>query len=130
MASTVTAPQGANWGIPFLLLFTFPVWGVMEGLADHDSTVASSLLSIVHVLLMSGLIFWWAWRDTHARGVPFKTGWKFALVLLGIASVPFYLFHHRPPERRWISIGKGVALLVAAFALYLFAYAVMGPPSA
>ncbi len=108
------------------LISSFAVWGVLEALADNRFTRLSSLLSVVHAVLISLCIFWWARLDRREAGERLKRGWGIALILLGMASMPFYLFKHRPRERRWISIAKGVGLVVIALLLYVSTYVLIG----
>jgi len=108
------------------LIASFALWGIFEALADTRFTRLGGTLSFVHVVLISGLIFWWATLDSESRSRSLSTGWKAALVLLGIVSVPFYLYSQRQVDRRWLSIAKGLALLVTACVLYTTSYVLAG----
>lgn len=100
------------------LISSFALWGAFEALADNRFTKLGGTLSSLHVFLMSGLIFWWATLDRAEKDDRLSGGWTAVLVLLGIASMPFYLHRYRPPARRWISIAKGFGLFAAAAILY------------
>lgn len=108
------------------LIASFALWGVFEALADNRFTKLGGTLSLVHVVLIAGLIFWWGALDAEARSSRLGAGWKVALVLFGIASMPLYLYTTRPNDRRWISIAKGFGLFVAACMLYVTAYVLTG----
>lgn len=108
------------------LISSFALWGVLEALADNRVARLSSVLSVVHALLISICIFWWARLDRREAGERLTRGWGIALILLGMATMPFYLFKHRPRERRWISIAKGFGLVVLALLLYVSTYVLTG----
>ncbi len=108
------------------LVSSFALWGVLEALADNRYTKLGGTLAFIHVVLISGLLFWWATLDRAARSDRLSGGWKAAVVLLGIASMPFYLHRHRPAGQRWVSIAKGVGLFLLATALYGTAYVLAG----
>ena len=108
------------------LVASFALWGMLEALADNRFTKLGGTLSFLHAVLISGVIFWWATLDSEDRDDHLSDGWKAALVLLGIASMPFYLHKYRPATRRWVSIAKGFGLFVAALGLYSLAYLLTG----
>lgn len=108
------------------LVSSFALWGVLEALADNRFTRLGVTLSLLHAVLISGCIVWWAALDRRENGARLTGGWVAALVLLGFASVPFYLYKHRPSGRRWRSIGKGFGLLLLAVLLYVTTYTVTG----
>lgn len=109
-----------------VLIASFVLWGVFEALADNRSTKLGGALPLMHLVFISGLIFWWATLDSGNRGRSLSTGWKAALVFLGIVSMPFYLHTTRQPDRRWISIAKGLGFFATACALYFATYTLVG----
>lgn len=104
------------------LVASFAVWGVIEGVADNNFTKLGQTLSLLHAVLISALIFWWASVDSVERNYKLSTGWKFGLLLLGIVSMPFFLISNRPPERRALSVAKGFGLFLIASLLYAGTY--------
>lgn len=108
------------------LVSSFALWGVLEALADNRFTKLGGTLSFVHVVLISALIFWWATLDAAGRNQRLSGGWKAALVLLGIVSMPFYLHKNRPTGRRLVSIAKGFGLFIVAGVLYSASYVFTG----
>lgn len=105
-----------------LLVASFALWGGLESLAEIRFPQARRALLIAHGVLIAGLVFWWASVDAEARGGRLGAIWKLALVVLGIASIPIYLHVHRPRQRRWRAIAKGMGILLVACLLYAAAY--------
>ena len=108
--------------IVVVLVASFALWGVLEGVADNHFTKLGRTLSFVHIVLISALLFWWATLDAVRNNYTLSAGWKSALVLLGLGSMPFFLYSKRPQQRRWWSVAKGFGLVAAAFLLYLCTY--------
>ena len=104
------------------LIASFAVWGAIEGVADNNFTKLGQTLSLVHIVLISALIFWWATLDSVERNYELSTGWKVCLVLLGILSMPFFLFSNRPQRRRLKSVAKGFGFFLIAALLYAGSY--------
>jgi len=107
-----------HWASPVLIVLSFIVFGVLEGLTWGDRA-AESVLPFTHVVLLAFLLFWWASADATQRGARLSTGTIVCIVVFGLLWVPFYLANTRPARAlfRWLS--KGLLLLALCFGSYL-----------
>src|SRR5687768_14375972 len=69
---------------------TFAVFGLFDGLLPQ-TPAAERLSAMVHVVLLAFLVFGWARTDLGTRGMTLSGGRTAAIVLLGLAYVPFHL---------------------------------------
>lgn len=85
--------------------------------AIADATFVTSeqsqlVVDAAHIVVLSIILFVWAWTDADRRGAKLSTAQGICMVLFGIPAVPFYLWRARPAEKRWRWIVKGLTIFV------------------
>ncbi len=81
--------------------------------AIADATLVTSgqsqmVVDATHIVVLSIILFVWAWTDASRHGARLSKAQGVCMVLFGIPAVPFYLWRARPVEKRWRWIVKGL----------------------
>jgi hypothetical protein len=105
---------------------TFAVFGLVDGTLPQ-TPAAERLSATVHVVILAFLVFGWARTDLRGRGLELSGGRTAAIVLLGLAYVPFHVFRFRERGERWRPVLIGLLGLVACVVVYTVGFAVTGP---
>ena len=115
-----------RWLSPVLILVSFVVFGVLDGLTASNRA-AETVLGVFHLVVLTGLLFWWVSTDAQSLQMPLSTSMIVCLVLFGLLAMPFYLAGTRPTGSwvRWFP--KGFALFLLCFASYICIFDLVEP---
>lgn len=105
---------------------TFAISGLVDGLLPQTPG-AERLSALVHGVVLAFLVFGWAREDLRRRGAKLSGGRTLAIVVFGLAYVPFHLFAFREPGERWRPLLVGVLGVVGCVVVYVVGFAVTGP---